>query len=206
MPQGKGEVVEKLLTQEKKIKANTLEYLEALFDASKHSAGTHKAIAHVTYADKSKDLEAGFKIGTLHIKINNYTGTFFKDKIGKFNIEIESRWNTKIDNIFAEVNVFNNTKEVSSFKTVSVSLEPWEKKMISTLWDIQGLGEGTYDLDITLFYEGQTTKITEKIEIIVPKEEISIFKKYFTMTNLLIVAVLLLIIINIIILVKKRKK
>ena len=203
---GKGEVVEKLLTQEKKIKANTLEYLEALFDASKHSAGTHKAIAHVTYADKSKDLEAGFKIGTLHIKINNYTGTFFKDKIGKFNIEIESRWNTKIDNIFAEVNVFNNTKEVSSFKTVSVSLEPWEKKMISTLWDIQGLGEGTYDLDITLFYEGQTTKITEKIEIIVPKEEISIFKKYFTMTNLLIVAVLLLIIINIIILVKKRKK
>ena len=203
---GNGKVVEKLLTPEKKVNANTQENLEALFDASKHSAGTHKAIAHVTYADKSKDLEKNFRIGNLNINIINHTKRFFKDKIGKFNIEIESGWNTKIDNVFAEVKVFNNTKKVSSFKTVSVSLEPWEKKMISTFWDTQGLGEGTYDLDITLFYEGQTTKITEKIEIIVPKEEISIFEKYFTMANLLIVVVLLLIIINIIILVKKRKK
>ena len=199
-------LVEKLFTQEKKIKANTQENLVVLFDPSKHTAGQYKAIAHVTYDDKSKDLEANFKIGILNVKIINYTKIFFKDEISKFDIEIESRWNSKINDIFGEVKVFNNTKEVSSFKTVSVSLEPWEKKIISTFWDPEGLGEGTYNVEITLFYEGQTTKITEKIEIIVLKEKISFFKKYFTTTNLLIAAVLLLILINIIILVRKRKK
>tara|TARA_Y100000310_G_scaffold241784_1_gene245871 strand:+ start:32405 stop:33556 length:1152 start_codon:yes stop_codon:yes gene_type:complete len=198
-------IVEKLFTQEKKIKADTKENLEALFDPSKHNAGQHKAIAHVTYADKSKDLESSFKIGALNVEIINYTKTFFKDKITKFDIEIKSGWNSKIDNIFAEVRVLNNSEEVSSFKTISVSLEKWEKRKISTFWDTQGLGEGTYDVEIILFYEGQRTKLVEKIEIIAPKKEESMLE-YLTMTNLLIVAVLLLIIINIIILVKKPRK
>ncbi|MAH01899.1 hypothetical protein CMO87_01550 [Candidatus Woesearchaeota archaeon] len=198
-------LVEKLFTEEKNIKPNARENLMALFDSSEHAAGAYKAIAHVTYADKSKDLEANFKMGTLNVKIINYTKTFFKDKIGKFGIEIESRWNGKINDIFAEVKVFNDTKEVSSFKTVSVSLEPWEKKIVSTFWDTEGLGEGTYDVEIILFYEGQTTKLNDVIEIITEKEEISILK-YLTTTNLLIAAVLLLITINIIIIAKKRKK
>jgi hypothetical protein len=196
-------LVENLLTQEKKIKTNTQENLEVLFDASKHIVGTYKAVAHVTYADKAKDLEDGFKIGTLNIKIINYTRTFFKDKINKFNIEIKSLWNSKIDDIFAEVKVFNNTKEISSFRTVSVSLEPWEKDTISTFWDMQGLDEGTYDVEITLFYQGQTTKLENVIGIVTKKEGLAGF---LTVTNLLIAAVLLLIIINIIILVRKSKK
>ncbi|HJO02224.1 MAG TPA: hypothetical protein QF458_04860 [Candidatus Woesearchaeota archaeon] len=196
-------LVENILTQEKKIKANTQENLKVLFDASKHIAGTYKAVAHVTYADKSEDFEDGFKIGTLNIKIINYTRTFFKDKINKFNIEIKSLWNSKIDDIFAEVEVLSNAKEVSSFRTVSVSLEPWEKKTISTFWDMQGLDEGTYDVEINLFYQGQTTELKDAIEIVTKKEELAGF---LTMTHLLIAAVLLLIIINIIILVKKSKK
>ena len=199
-------LVEKLFTEEKEVVSGAIGTLEAEFNASKHTPGTYKAIAHVTYADNSKDLEANFKIGTLNVKIINYTKTFFKDKIAKFDIEIESGWNRKINDIFAEVKVFNNTKEVSSFKTVSISLEKWEKKIISTFWDPEGLGEGTYDAEITLFYEGRVTKLNGEIEIIVPKEEISLFDKYLTTTNLLIVLVVLLVIINMIALVKKSKK
>ena len=93
-------------------------------------------------------------------------------------------------------------------------LVAWEEKRISTFWDNQGLGEGTYDVEITLFYEGQTTKLDGKIEIIVPEEDKSFFEKYLnftsfgkylTTTNLLIALVLLLIIINIYILSRKRK-
>ncbi len=198
-------LVEKLFSEEKVVLPKALESLEAFFDASKHTFGTYKAIAHVTYADRLKDLESTFKIGSLNIQITNYTKTFFKDKIAKFDIEVESGWNSKIDNVFAEVKIFNNTEEISSFKTISVSLEPWEKKKISTFWDNEGIGEGAYDIDIDLIYEGKTTKISGKIEIILPKEEIS-FKKYFTAINLLIIVVALLIIINIIVLFKKRKK
>jgi len=198
-------LVEKLFTQERIVNAKAKENLDAFFDASKHNAGTYKAVAHVTYADQSKDLEANFKIGTLNIKITNYTNTFFIGKIAKFDIEIESGWNSKIDNVFAEVKIFNNTKEISSFKTISVSLQPWEKKKISTFWDNEGLGEGTYDMEISLFYEGKTNKVSGKIEIIMPKEKIS-YKKYLTTTNILVIVVILLVIINIIVLISRRKK
>ncbi len=199
-------LVEKLVTEEKEVIVNAKETLEVFFNASKHTAGTYNAFAHVTYADRLQDLESIFKIGTLNIEITNYTKVFFKDKIAKFDIEIESGWNSKIGNVFAEVEVFNNTREISSFKTVSISLGPWEKKKISTLWDNEGLGEGAYDVEINLLYEGKTTKVAGKIEIIEPKEEIW-FKKYFNITNLLITAVVLLLIItNIIVLFKKRKK
>ena len=199
-------LVETLFTEEKPVSVRTTEQLKAFFNASKHTPGPYKAIAHVTYDDKSKDLEKNFKIGTLNVEIINHTRAFFKDEIAKFDIEIKSGWNNKLDNVYAEVKVFNNTKEVSSFKTVSVNLKPWEKKIISNFWDSKGLGKGTYDVEITLFYEGSTTKLNGKIDIIVLKEEASFFKKYFTTTNLLVIVVILLIIINIIILAKKRQK
>jgi hypothetical protein len=199
-------LVEKLFTEEKAVKIKATEELKVFFNASKHTTGIYKAVAHVTYGGKSKDLEGSFKIGTLDVKIINYTKTFLKDKISKFDIEIESGWNSRIDNIFAEVKIFNNTKEVSSFKTISVSLEPWSKKVISTFWDTQGLGEGAYDVEIVLFYEGRITKLNGKIDIIVPRVKTSFFKKYFTTTNLLVAVIVLLIIMNLIVLMKKHKK
>ena len=199
-------LVENLFTEEKAVKMKNREKLLAFFNASKHTVGVYKAIAHVNYADRSKDLESSFRIGDLNVKIINYTKKFFKDEIVNFDIEIESGWNDKIENIFAEVNVFNGTKEVSSFKTISIGLKPWERKITNTFWDTHGLGEGTYDAKITLFYEDKQTRVDGKIDIILPEEETSFLKKYFNSTNLLVVAVILLIIINIIVLIKKRKK
>src|SRR3989338_254566 len=48
-------LVEKLFSEEKVVLPKALESLEAFFDASKHTAGAYKAIAHVTYADRLKD-------------------------------------------------------------------------------------------------------------------------------------------------------
>lgn len=192
----KKNLVETLFTDEMGIKRKDTAHLKALFDASKHKAGPYKAKAHITYADKSKELERNFKIGALNVKIINYTRNFFEGKIAKFDIEIESAWNSKINNIFAEVKVFNNTKEVSSFKTISVSLKPWEKKLISTFWETQGLGEGIYDAEITLFYDGKTTKIKDIIEIAIEEEKIAgktSLVGYIAETNLSIVGVLILI-------------
>ena len=205
-------IVETLFTDEMGVKRKDTVKLKALFDASKHRAGPYKAKAHVTYADKSKDLEDDFKIGTLNVKIINYTRNFFEGKVGKFDIEVESAWNSKINNIFAEVKVFNNTKEVSSFKTISVSLKRWEKKLISTFWETQGLGEGTYDAEITLFYEEKKTKIRDVIEITIKEEKITgkaSLVDYIAGMNLSIVAIILLIVVSVIIIERKfirRKK
>ena len=197
-------LVEKLFSEEKVVLPKALESLEAFFDASKHTAGAYKAIAHVTYADRLKDLESTFKIGALNIQITNYTKTFFKDKIAKFDIEIESKWNNNINNVYAEIIISNDSKQVSSFKTISVDLEPWESEVISTFWDAAGLAEGVYDVTIMLVYEDKKTEVSGKIEIREEKERKPI-SAYLTGTNLLIALVLLLAIINIVLLIGKKK-
>ena len=66
-------LVEKLFTQETNVIAKSDATLNVLFNASKHIPGVYKAVAHVTYDQETKNLEGSFRIGTLNVKIINYT-------------------------------------------------------------------------------------------------------------------------------------
>lgn len=205
----KNQVVEKLNTDEKPIKAGSSGTIKATFDASKHTAGTYKAIAYITYDEDTRDIERYFKIGTLTIDIVNYTKTFnVEDNVAKFEIEAESRWNNLIKEIFATVKITNNSVYESNFKTITFNLEPWEKKKISTFWDKADVAKGTYDVEIILNYDGKTTVKKGKIEVVNNKKSsafASLFATHLTTTNLLIILVILLIVINVIILMRKNK-
>ncbi len=181
-----------LSSEEKPVKAGDSIELKALFDPSRHSAGTYKAIAHVTYDANSKDIAQTFRIGILDIKLTNYTKEFIKGKISKFNIRLESGWNSIIRNVHAEVKILNNSKLISSFKTISTELNPWEIKDLSTFWDHQTIDFGEYDVEIELHYENKVKKVQGKINII--KEHSSRFNRYFNLTNVLIAIIILLVI------------
>lgn len=202
---GKGEKVDTIESQENFIITKSTGNIISVFDPSKHVAGNYKAIAHLSYEGQNKDLEDTFRIGSLNIEIVNFTKNFIKKDIVNFDLEVESGWNSQISNIFAEIKIFNNSKELSSFKTVSFDLEPWERKEVSTFWETHGMGEGAYDAEITLFYQGSQSKSNGKVYLRIPKEKMNFVDKYVTTTNLLIFAVVLLILINLIVLLKKRR-
>ena len=86
-------------TDDKPLKSNTEETLYAQLDTKGYSAGTYRAVAELNYDGKTKQDEKKFKIGELNIKIINYTKEFEKDKINKFDIEIESGWGNKIEDV-----------------------------------------------------------------------------------------------------------
>lgn len=198
----KGNVVYSRLSEEKVIKVRSSQNFIFPFDASKYSPGNYKASAHITYSGEYKDLDKSFRIGSLDVSLINHTRSFMKDKISRFDITIESGWNDDIRDIYAEVRILNNTKELSFFKTASVDLEAWERKVISTFWDNSGIQEGIYDLDITLFYNGKAKTTLGKVEII--SDEKGSFS--INTTVILVLIVVILIMINILVLYKKKDK
>lgn len=185
--------------------------------------GVYLANAAVAYSLGEEYANDTFRIGTFDIDVTNHTKKVGRNAVNKFFVEVESKWNQKIENIFADINVLKNGNSVASFSAAEQSLEPWQKKRINGFLDAEGLEKGGYNISINVRFssQGETkTKVFGGSIEVVDKEEAETAAEaampveesrgnwisgYFTTTNILMLLVVLLVIINLAILVKRRK-
>ncbi|MFH1710820.1 MAG: hypothetical protein ABH840_00745 [Nanoarchaeota archaeon] len=132
-----------------------------------YRAGIYNATATVDYREIIKQ-NTSFRIGSLFVNITNWSSTFLAGKISEFKIDIESKWNDDIRNVYAEVNVSKDSTQVDSFKTPSIELKRWEKASLKGFFSSENLEKGVYDADITLFYEGKKTEKSVEISVVNP--------------------------------------
>jgi hypothetical protein len=177
--------------------------LHKKLDTSSYNPGRYNAIAIIEYGGSSPATEeAFFRIGGLSIEVKNYTKKFIIDKkIQKFDMDIESGWNDKIDGVYAEVIFSNETSEVLSFKTSSTELNPWETKTITGYFDTSNFVEGKYDANLTLFYYGKD--VGKSLNQVVEVEFVE--KESFTLMIVLI-SLGAILLVGLIIFFLKRKK
>jgi len=192
------------------------------WNSGSNPQGVYAAKATLIYDGGPAFANATFKIGTLDLDVRNYTRVVGKGIINKFLIELESRWNRNIDNIFADVNVSKGGNTLTSFSSAMQTLGPWAIKNMTGFLDATGLSEGTYDIQIRLNFSSEgieRSKIVDGQIQVVGGEKIApemkanetkkggfALSKYLTTINLLILIVIVLVIINIIILIRKKKK
>lgn len=151
--------------------------------------GIYNVTALVSYGGGVAIAEREFKIGGLFVNITNHTSTFNRGKINKFTIDVESQWNSKIENVYAAVNITNLTSSIDYFKTPSASIEPWNKVVLEGFFNAENAKLDNYTANITLFYEGKETNIVGKISAEKEKGGINI------VLIVIIIAVILAIII-----------
>lgn len=148
------ETIQTLLFNERLLKSRESFKLHKILDTFGYNPGRYKATAFIIYNRIAK-AETNFKIGHLSIDILNHTRQIVIGRLKKFEIEIESGWNNKIDGAYAEVFISNSSGKLMSFKTSSTSLTPWEKKTISGFFDTTYFEKGVYDANITVKYYGK---------------------------------------------------
>jgi len=171
------------------------------------TAGRYYAKAKVNYDEFSKETEdVAFRIGELKLSILNYSQEADSGKINKFFVEVESGWNDAVENVSANIIVKKDAEQLVSFRTLVDTVGGWEKKQLEGYLDASNIKPGTYDVEITLNYAGETDFKKGTIEIKEVKEGIA--KGISTLTIVLIV-IAVLILINILIwlfVLKRRKK
>lgn len=147
-------LIETLYLKERVLKSQETIKLYKVLDTTDYNPGTYTALAVVDYGKVAK-AESSFKIGELFINITNTTKQIIIGGIQRFDIEIESGWNDKIEGVYAEVSILNTSDTMISFKTSPTSLTPWEKKTITGFFDTANFKKGFYDVNITLIYYGK---------------------------------------------------
>lgn len=189
------ELLDKYSLGKKLIPAKSTGVFEKTIEINKYSAGTYDVIAYVNVNDENNTVlktNTTLRIGSLFVDIINWTKEVNKSRINPFNIEIESKWNNDIKNIYAEVNVsYENGTKADSFKTSPIELKKWEKGILNGYFNAENLIEGDYKANIDIIYEGINSSKTVDVKVVVPE----VAKKFKINYILIIISVVILIII-----------
>jgi len=133
------------------------------FQTTNSKAGDYRARAIVKYDAGEITKERMFRLGTLYVGISNYTREFTKEKINKFEVEIESFWNNQLNDVYADVNIIGYDIE---FLTPSLDLTPWQKTRLSGFFDTSGIKEDNFQANITVHYANEKTNEIVELKFI----------------------------------------
>jgi hypothetical protein len=147
-----GRHVTTLFTDEKPVLSASSAQLTATMNMPGLDPGEYYAEALVNWDGGTLDASDTFRIGTVSVKILEYTKSFRKDEISPFDIMVESEWNNMLNDVYATVAIdFDNGVEL---QTPTTSLQAWEQKALRTYWDTSDVPVGEYNARLTVYYEG----------------------------------------------------
>jgi len=168
--------------------------LQADFETIGLEKATYKAKAIVHYDSLSKETNfANFRIGSVEIKIIDFTRKIYQGIINKFNVTLENKWNTIVD-FDLEVLIKKDNKTLQNIRFVHDSLKPFETKTTTSFFDATNSELGIYDVEVRAYYNNNAEILNGNLEIVeVPKEKLESFNYIFV-----VLIFLLLFVINII--------
>ena len=149
--------------------------------------GEYQAVATVNWG-KNDTMKQVFRVGEFLVEIIDYDYQFEQGRINPFNIQIQNKWNTRIDEVFASVSITDEGRLVGSFKTVSVDTSPWEMKNITGYFDTTNLEAKRYVAKILLSYgEGTTSKL---VAIYINQSLKTVYVKYIIIASIIVIIII----------------
>jgi len=101
-----------------------------------------------------------FSVGEMYIDVTDITVKNFRlGGVAKFNVQTESKWNQKIDNVYGNVLIDDNDgKSIADVKTASIEVDPFAREEIDAYWETEGVKADDYDGRFVLHYAGRRTE------------------------------------------------
>ena len=206
--------IESVYSSETSLPSKTSNELVALLSTEDYPIGEYNAKAIIEYDGMVKNASRSriLRIGELFIDLVNISSRKFgNNKINKFDIIVESKWNRPAD-VYADV-IVNDIlgEEKAKFRTQSTTINGWEAGRVPAYFDVHNIENGKYKLKAVLNYEEKTTEKEFDIEIAESGEaEIVEEMPGMPKTTLIIIiqgaVILLLIIVGLIFFFRKKSK
>ena len=171
------------------------------------NAGNYLAKITVIYDGESMSFEKEFSVGDKLLSIESiFVNNFQLGEIAKLQILVENRWNQDLDNVFANLIVFNDRDQVmTDIKSSNEDIPALSKKTLIAYWDTVGVEEGEYDGKLLVKYGKKSSD--KNLILKISENSLDIFGvgyaiqpkggRGFDVTTILLVVIILLIVINI---------
>ena len=182
-------------------------------ETTDYEPARYNARALLAYGgEKPAYAETTFLIGKLFVKFLNFQTNATAGKINPVNVDVESWWGDTIENVRAEISMFNASGVFKgNFRTESVDLQPWQKATLQGYWDTNGLEAGNYTANITLKYKGGETNENVKVMLQKQPEEEKTNESFEKIKGMLInpiflAVIVIILVINVSVWIIKQKK
>jgi len=194
-----GKYIETLVLGSKFIETQNSAFFSTKLDTINYGAGDYLATAVVNYGGKTAEAKRIFRLGELNVRIINHTKELERDKINKFDVDIESLWNDPIENVFANITIIGYPINTL---TPSTNLGSWANARLTGFFDTSPIKENKFQAKIIFHYDGGTT--TEVVELRFKKE--GKFYSQGLMIGVIAGIVIIILVLIIIILLRRKKK
>ncbi len=169
-----------------------------------YKVGSYKAFAYAGINDENKTVlrsNTTFSVGNIDkaVDILSWTTQVNKGKINPFNIQIKSKWNNNLKNVYATVNVTKDGNQSDFLQTPSVELKKWEEIKLSGYLNAENLIEGDYEGNISVYYyEDKSVGKNVSIKVAIPetpkKYNLALYIVIGVVASILIISAILFII------------
>ncbi len=117
-----------------------------------NEAGEYEVTAITTYDDQQLELYKSLVIGSPEVEVSYFDKYFIAYKVNQYTMDLLNRWNKIIPNVYVDVRVLKNGREIDAFRTKSVDIEGEMIRRISDYLDAKDKGPGKYTFDMTVSF------------------------------------------------------
>lgn len=168
--------------------------LQGVLNTQGYRPGDYLADAFVNYGDGVSNVNQTFRIGSLFVNVTDFSDELSQGGIQKFLIDVQSLWNSDIDDVYADVNISNEV-ESFVFRTPSIPLNAWSEGTLEGFLDTSDMS-GEYETEITLNYLGSKSLTSGILSI----------KKSSMIIVIIVIGVILAVILLLALIRRKRKR
>lgn len=138
-------------TEAASLKTKETKLLTATIDKDNfNAAGQYEVSAITKYDDQILELYKTLLIGKPEVDITYFDRYLVAYKINQYTLDLLNRWNQQIRNVYVDVKVVKDGKEVDSFRTKSVDIEAEMIQRVSDYLDAKDKGPGKYKFEMTV--------------------------------------------------------
>lgn len=163
-----GSLINSVYTEKVSLAPQESKKLSAVLDTFNYKPGEYLAKATIFWDGEVWEINDTFRVGSLELKVINYTSEFEPDQINPFQIILKSGWNSELKDVYAVIKLPNG-----EIQTPTTTLQPWEDRQLTTYWETKGLAHGEYSAVMTIYFAGQSASENIRLTVKGKTEEMT---------------------------------
>jgi hypothetical protein len=169
-------------------------------------SGKYFAKLVIDWDGNRNETQTTFKVGQLDINILNFTRSFSVNEINEFTIDVQSIWNDPINDVYADVTVYDGGSQITTFRTPKADLGPWARANLSTYFNTKSIKSGTYLAIVKVYYGGSDKSVNGTIVVGPGIEKPSGFSFSDTIMWIILIILIIVIFVILVIVLRRRKR
>ena len=202
---GQSEKIATLETDSSSLEAGARTELSAKWEVNVKS-GDYLAKVTVLYDGETKTFEKSFTVGEKTLSIESiFVSDFQLGEIAKLQILVENKWNQDLEDVYANLLIYNKKDQVmADVKSSTEDIPLLSKKELIAYWDTVGVKEGEYNGELIVKYGKKSSE--KNLILKVSENSLDIFgvgyavmpdgKGGIDMITFLIALIIILLIVN----------